>query len=152
MECKLRHKVALLFVKGGVSLSTFSMAYWVLSSIEKSRAGVPESVFWAIFFVAPPVIVSALWPRRWFHLLWYPLLFVVNVIFQYWFLSLSDYFSIGDMVVFDGQFTSSGLLIVFLVPALLVGLSAFSVFLGAGAQSMLIRYLKVRTSGSGLAK
>lgn len=139
---KSGHGIALFLIEAVSSVLIFSALYWSLSWIDKSHADVIESVFWAILIIAPPLLIKRIWGARRAQLVWYPFMFSSSVVFQYWFLSLSDYFAIGKRVVFDRGFTDFGLFLVFGVPLLLVALCAFSVFLGSAAQSVLRRHLE----------
>ena len=141
---KSAHGIALFLSEVVSAVWIFSALYWSFSWIDRSHVSVIESIFWAIAIVVPPLLIKRIWGARRAQLIWSPLVFSSYAIFQYWFLSLSDFFAIGKRVVFDDGFTYFGLFLVFVVPLLLVALCAFSVFLGTAAESALRRHLEAR--------
>lgn len=134
-----QHSVLLFFSGLVAACFSFALGYWVLARFHGGDGGFAEALFWSV-----PVAGTGYATFRsragWRGLLaWLTFLFCAMLLFQYWSLSMNDFFSIGSRVVYDQGFTSFGFLLLVYVPAAVVVLCGAAVWLAGVVVRVLSR-------------
>ena len=120
-----------------IACGMFSICYWAAGQLDGTDVSLFEAALWSLPTAGLGFVLYS--GAGWRGLLaWLFFLFTAVFAFQYWFLSMSDFFSIGSRVVYDQGFTSVGVAVLILVPVGVTALCGISVFFGRRGQLLFV--------------
>lgn len=122
-----------------VACSLFALWYWMLARFHGGNGGLAEAFFWSGPAAGLGYVASRSRAGRRGLFAWVTILFCAMLLFQYWSLSMNDFFSIGSRVVYDQGFTSFGFFLLIYVPSVTAALSWTAVRVASIAMNMLTR-------------